>query len=147
MEMSTVALIGQFGWFAFGLWVGSIFAGIAEMVLRPRATTSRDLPLETLIILYVPLCLMLAAFFVGWIAFRSRKSHSPKVVIWSMPFALGLLFFPLLFALIELLIQATGQGQGSLIGSLIAAVFVGLLLAFAELVYRAKRQQIRSSEP
>jgi hypothetical protein len=144
--MRAVGVIGQFICFALGLWIGSVCAGTAEMLLHPRAATSRNLPFEFLVVIYVPLCLIVAGLFVGWVAIRSRKAPGAVVVFWPIPLALGLCFFPLVFASIPLLIRATGQGQGNIIGSSIAALFVGILIACAECAYRLRTRSKTNNE-
>lgn len=134
-EMDSLGVKGQYFCFAVGTWCGSIVAGSVERWFRPASPSPRELPLELLVLLYIPVSLLLASLFAIWIAVRSRRENPRPAIGWRTPFSLGLAYLPLLFGAIPLLIRATGQGHGPIIGSCIAALLLGLPILAGEIAF------------
>jgi hypothetical protein len=136
--MKTIGVLAQCVWFAFGTWVGSIFAGTAETIFRdpPPQPTSRDIPIEWLIVLYIPLSVLLSLIFLGWIVIRSRTTGGTCRLPWLVPLVLGTAYLPVVFSSIPVLIWLTDQGQGAFIGLSIAGVLFGLPVVLGEIAFR-----------
>lgn len=135
-SMKAIGVLAQCCWFAFGLWIGAIFAGAAETVLRdpPPQPTGREILFEWLIVLYIPFSILLSLLFLFWITIRLLLRRGICRVPWLIPLILGIAYFPLLFASIPVLIWLTHEGQGVVIGSSITVVFLGLLALDGEIV-------------
>lgn len=142
--MKSVGLKGQYVCFAAGTWIGSIVAGYVEQQVRELVSSPRELPFELMVALYVPFSLLLALPFLMWIMIRARGRESVAATAWLIPFAFGLVYFPLLFSAIPMLIYVTGQGQGTLISSCIATLVFGLPIVGAEIAFRIGRQKCAS---
>ncbi len=134
--MKAIGVLTQCVWFAFGTWIGSIFAGTSETIFRDPQPSSRDIPIEWLTVLYIPLSILLSLIFLAWVVIRSRTSGGTCRLSWLVPLVLGAAYFPLVFSSIPPLIWLTGQGQGAFIGLSIAGVLFGLPIVLGEIAFR-----------
>lgn len=142
-SMSRVQTQGQFFWFAVGAYCGFLLAWSFEaFFLPPSRPSGRELPEVLLLTGFIPVSLFVAIPFGTWLFVRSRFTKVGVTVPWLLPFALGVLYFPLFSGAVPLLIWLTGQGQGNLIGTSIGTVIFGLPVLFAELTARLGRRLV-----
>lgn len=147
--MKTYGVVGQFGWFAFGTWVGAALCILLQMIhtLEINSWLDGETGMALLLAGYVLIAVLLATPHAVWLWLRTRRRRQPCEVPWFVSLILGLAYLPLLSGIVPLLIVLTGQGQGTVIGTSICACVFGLPIAFAEgsllIAWRCRARQLR----
>lgn len=136
--MKTYGVLGQFGWYLFGVWAGAAFCLILSVIQSPDTTpwtkTGPDILLW--VVACGPASLLWAIPYATWL-FISRRWLRRRIDFpWVLALFAGLTLLPAFGFVLPLLIRATGHGQGTLIGTAVFTYLFGIPIAHAEICAR-----------